>query len=215
MTAAVANRRLPPNDRRTALGKRFFFGIIHPIASYPWYGVIFLACFSSGCRARLRPLRQRAVLIAGGCSLAVGLIGGAVCSMAGGRASFYCCLWLPPAALPRFFMLLFWCAAYFAVGCAAGIVLQCPPRWHDQGRQNGLLFYCAMMGAGLLWAPLFFCVGAFFLSFLLVCAVAFLSFCMMRCFFSVNRLAGWIAAGYLVWLGYCLYLSFFIFIYNG
>lgn len=130
------------------------------------------------------------------------------------KFELYEILCLPDASIPGFMFVIIWSIIYLAIGLAFGLVVSKRDRCSGKIRRKACLYFVAMLLINLFYAPLFFDCELFFIGFIMICAMIFLTFFIILFFCSLSHLGGIIMIIYWLWLLYSAYLNLAILFLN-
>ncbi len=121
-----------------------------------------------------------------------------------------------PDFVPSHFMFpIIWSVVYILLGFSFGLVISKREKCTQALKNKAFKYFIAMLALNLLYSPLFFDCKLFFVGFLCICAMIFLSFFSVLYFSSFNYVSGIIMTVYLFWLLYCAYLNLAIIFLNS
>lgn len=146
---------------------------------------------------------------------AVSLILGIVSALFTENYALYHLLCLPGPALPALIFPILWSIIYISLGFAMGLVLVKHGKCYNYAKKQAFKYFALMFVLTLVYSPVFFDMGAFFLAFILLCAIMVLTFFILLYFFNISRLSGIIIFLFWLWLLYCAYLNMAILFLNG
>ncbi len=161
-------------------------------------------------KRELREINWKCVLVGAGITLLCGVIS----ALLSGGFRMYEYLVMPKLAPPRAVFPIAWSILYILIGGSAGAVWCAKDRYKETAKYKGLLAYTIMLVFNVIWSPLFFRAGAFFLAFLDIVIMIALTFLIIRCFRQVWKVTVYPMGLYLVWLFFAAYLNFTILLLN-
>lgn len=146
---------------------------------------------------------------------AVSLILGIVSALATKNYALYHVLCLPAPALPALIFPILWSIIYIMLGFALGLVLAKHGKCYAALKIRAVKYFTVMFALSLVYSPVFFDMGAFFLAFLMICAMIALTFFILLYFSNISRLSGILMFAFWLWLLYCAYLNLAILFLNS
>ncbi len=161
-------------------------------------------------KRELRQIEWRYALVGAGLTLLCGVIS----ALLSGGFRMYEYLLQPKIAPPRIVFPIAWTVLYIIIGGAAGAVFGAKDRYKESAKYKGLLTFCLMMVCNVIWSPLFFRAGAFFLALLDILAMIALTVLTIGCFRQVWKVTVLPMVIYLAWLCFACYLNFAILLLN-
>ena len=166
--------------------------------------------FKNRIRSELCQIDFRIVIVFAVFSLLLGIIS----ALIAGNFDFYEELCLPNSAPPAFLFPIIWSILYLLIGSAAGIVAASRDKCFKTQKSRGLLYFAVMFALNLIWAPIFFGCGLFFVGFVIICAMIVLTFFVIVCFSNVSFVSAVIMTLYWLWLLFAAYLNLAILFLN-
>ncbi len=147
------------------------------------------------------------------CSL-ISLAAGVYCAVASNGFAAYAVLCLPDSAPPVFFLPFLWILGFLLLGVAVGSVLSVSEKCFLYHKRRGLLFSLITFALALLWSPVFFGLGFFFLGVLIICSAVVLTLFSVFEFFAARMIAGITMLFFWFWLLFMLYLNLAVLFLN-
>lgn len=142
------------------------------------------------------------------------LILGILSAFVSGSFDAYDELCLPEAAPPAFVFPIIWSVLYLLIGGATGLVVASCDRCLSVQKSRGLVYFFAMLALNLLWSPVFFGGEMYFVAFVIVCAIAALTFFTLLCYSNISVISTFIMLAYLIWVIFAAYLNLAILFLN-
>ena len=116
----------------------------------------------------------------------------------------------PSFAPPGFIFPIVWTILYTLMGISSYIIKESDSYYKDEA----MVIYYVQLIVNLLWSFIFFGFGWYFISFILILFLIFLVIIMIRKFYSISKVSGFIQIPYLLWLIFASILNLSIFILN-
>ncbi|MBE6538809.1 MAG: tryptophan-rich sensory protein [Ruminococcaceae bacterium] len=112
---------------------------------------------------------------------------------------------------PLWFFSLIWTLWYILLGFCFGFILGSRPIGKDVFKYKGSLWFVIMMIFNIVWYPLFFKAGAFFLA--LVDAGLIIFFALLTAFeyYKIHKIVGCLIFIHIFWLVWCLGINLRVF----
>ncbi|MBQ7821551.1 MAG: tryptophan-rich sensory protein [Clostridia bacterium] len=162
-------------------------------------------------RSELGAIDLRVVIV----SAVICLILGILSAFAAGGFDMYGQIYLPASAPPAFIFPIIWSVLYLLIGAATGIVIASHDKCFDVQKKRGLLYFAVMFALNLIWAPVFFGCGLFFVGFVIICAMIVLTFFVLLCYSNISFVSAAIIFIYWLWLLFAAYLNLAILFLNS
>lgn len=166
--------------------------------------------FKNKIRSELCLIDFRIVIVFAVFSLLLGIVSALIAE----NFDFFEELCLPDSTPPAFLFPIIWSILYLLIGAAAGIVALSRDRCFKIQKSRGLLYFAVMFALNLIWAPIFFGCGLFFVAFVIICAMIVLTFFVIICFSNVSFVSSVIMLVYWLWLLFSAYLNLAILFLN-
>lgn len=164
----------------------------------------------SRIKAEIREIDIRYVFIGAGTTLFCG----AISAILSGGFTIYDFWVLPKFAPPRFVFPIVWTILYILIGGCAGAVLSNCEKYKEADKYKGILLFTIMLIFNLVWSPLFFGAGSFFIAYLDLIITALLTVFVICYFTNIYIITALPMFFYFVWLLFAGYLNFTIIILN-
>ncbi len=116
----------------------------------------------------------------------------------------------PSFAPPGFIFPIVWTILYTLMGISSYIIKESDSYYKDEA----MVIYYVQLIVNLLWSFIFFGFGWYFISFIWILFLIFLVIIMIRKFYSISKVSGFIQIPYLLWLIFASILNLSIFILN-
>ncbi len=158
----------------------------------------------------IRCIRWNVVSICAVGMLILGMLTGAL----GSGAVVYRYLCLPAFALPAAAFILIWSLWYILLGGVLGIIFGAYGCCRSPEIKSGFFWMSLLILSNLIWYPVFFGLGSFVFSFLVLVLHILITFVALGTFARLGCLPSIVTAVYFVWLIYCLFVNFCIILLN-
>lgn len=142
--------------------------------------------------------------------LILGMLTGAL----GSGAIVYRYLCLPAFALPAAAFILIWSLWYILLGGVLGVILGAYQCCRSPEVRSGFFWMSLLVLSNLMWYPVFFGLGSFVFSFLILVLHILVTFVALGTFARLGCLPSIVTAVYFLWLVYCLFVNFCIILLN-
>lgn len=116
----------------------------------------------------------------------------------------------PSFAPPGFIFPIVWTILYTLMGISSYIIKESDSYYKDEA----MVIYYVQLIVNLLWSFIFFGFGWYFISFIWILFLIFLVIIMIKKFYSISKVSGFIQIPYLLWLIFASILNLSIFILN-
>ena len=147
-------------------------------------------------------------------STLISLVAGVYCAVASNGFAAYSLLCLPDGAPPVFFLPFLWIFGFLLLGVSIGSTLSVNEKCFFYRKRRGLLFSLITFVLTLLWSPIFWGLGFFFLGVLIICSAIVLTLFSVFELFSVRMIAGITMLFFWFWLLFLLYLNLAVLFLN-
>ena len=118
----------------------------------------------------------------------------------------------PPLSPPAWLFPVVWGILYALMGIGAARVSLAED---SESRSRGRNLFVVQLAANFLWSILFFNYQAYGASQVLLAVLWVLIAWMALEFYNADPLAGWLQVPYLIWVGFALFLNFWVWRLNG
>lgn len=147
-------------------------------------------------------------------SIAAALLTGALSAfLTRGNMDIYERINVPPLSPPQWLFPVVWSILYILMGIGSACVYL-KGKDGDTSAKDALSIYFIQLAVNFCWSIIFFNMEAFLLSFLWLLLLWLLVFIMMRRFYRICPIAGWLQVPYLLWIKFAGYLNLMIWILN-
>lgn len=134
------------------------------------------------------------------------LVGGLAGLLSMGNMGIYSFINRPPLSPPSWLFPVVWTILYTLMGISVAIYYI---------KTNKIpRIYISQLLVNFIWPLIFFNLGAYFLSFIVLLLLIVLVINMIKEFFKISKLAGILQVPYLLWLLFAAYLNFAIYLLN-
>ena len=116
----------------------------------------------------------------------------------------------PSFAPPGIVFPIVWSILYTLMGISSYIVLESD----SYSKDEAIFIYVVQLIVNLLWSFFFFTFKWYFFSFIWILLLIFLVSVMIKKFYDISKISGYIQIPYLVWLIFAAILNFSIFTLN-
>lgn len=113
---------------------------------------------------------------------------------------------------PTWFFVLLWTVWYGILGFCFGMVIGSSQMGRDLNKYKGSLWFVLMMVFNIIWYPLFFKAGTFFLALIDLAIIIFFCFCAAVEYFKFFKIIGIVFFIHLFWLIWCFCINFTVFL---
>ena len=116
----------------------------------------------------------------------------------------------PSFAPPGIVFPIVWSILYTLMGISSYIVLES----NSYSKDEAIFIYIAQLIVNLLWSFFFFTFKWYFFSFIWILLLIFLVYFMIKRFYNISKISGYIQIPYIIWLIFAAILNFSIFTLN-
>lgn len=116
----------------------------------------------------------------------------------------------PSFAPPGIVFPIVWAILYTLMGISSYIVLES----NSYSKDEAIFIYIAQLIVNLLWSFFFFTFKWYFFSFIWILLLIFLVYFMIKRFYNISKISGYIQIPYIIWLIFATILNFSIFTLN-
>ena len=116
----------------------------------------------------------------------------------------------PSFAPPGFIFPIVWFILYTLMGVSSYIIMES----NSYNKDSALLVYGIQLFVNLLWSIFFFKFNWYLFSFIWIILLIILVIIMIKKFYDISKLSGYLQIPYLIWLVFAAVLNFAIYILN-
>ena len=118
----------------------------------------------------------------------------------------------PPLSPPSWLFPIVWTILYTLMGIASYLVLVSEKE--EQEIQKAIRIYIWQLVVNFLWPTFFFNLEWYLFSFLWILLLWVLIIIMIKRFYSISKIAGYLLVPYFIWVTFATYLTFAIWLLN-
>ena len=115
-----------------------------------------------------------------------------------------------PINVPGVLFPIVWSILYLLMSISCYLIVQS----NDKDKKEGIILYAIQLVINSLWTLIFFGLGAYLLSFILIIILLIVAIIMLAKFYNINKIAMYINIPYVLWLLFAAYLNLGIYLLN-
>lgn len=132
-------------------------------------------------------------------------VGGVAALITGGGMEMFNMLNKPPLSPPGWLFPVVWTILYTLMGIASYLVITSEAEQEKITR--AIRIYIYQLAVNFLWPTFFFNFGWYFFSFIWILLLWVLILIMLRQFYEISKLAGYLILPYFLWVTFAAYLN--------